>query len=662
MKLNLLKVLTFMYLLLAGISFITSDQREDNDVTYQVEVQIPSDEDQLWDTINNLETSILSVFTLKDETIIYGNDNYYLSNGYTVGEEYKNYDSQSEYFKFKSYYQKYVLSPLENVTSKRDLDSVLLLFETDTEDQFIECLTEINDKFKVISYGDYIKSDSSKIFIYITVFEFVFLMLIFLLMLYEKRETFSSLKGMGLSKMQIIAFQLKINILSFMMFLGVCVVVNIAYLILRFSLSSTTIEMAIHLFMIQLLSLVVLYITQVIIMAFFISTPNFVDEIKIGKEYNGIQSFFIIFSFLSKVLFVCCIVFFSIQIPKIIDMSKVYSEWGKVGDYSTVIINNFKYLNGEKNYEADYNGILDDEERMNVVHYFEENYNASYIVGDKESYAPADNGELDNSLLQANYNYLKLVGFPDYENIPKGEDVLLVPRSVKLNDEFYDFIAEKYTFAPLEKLKIIQYDDFSFYSYDPSENFEVGNNGFFENPLLFIPAGENNNAELYTIPFQEFFYRDSGGTAIYDYYSKYNIKLENETKSYSKYAEYSTMLHMMVIKFGVLVFNVVLIVLLYVVTLKISLNVYIKTNAKLLSVWTIIGLSNFSKYKIIYIENTILSLVASLIFAIGAITTSLDVAMLLEFITFICVDTLFIVCVIKQYEKKNIVYFLKGGV
>lgn len=662
MKRNILKVLTFMYLLFVGICFITSDQLEYSEATYQVEVQIPSDEDLLWDTINNIETPILNIFTLKDETIIYGNDNYYLSNGYTVGEEYKNYDSKSEYFKFKSYYQKYVLSPLENVTSKRDLDSVLLLFETDTEEQFVESLTEISDKFKVISYGDYIKPDSSKMFIYITVFEFVFLILMFLLMLYERRETFSCLKGMGISKIQIIVFQLKTHILSFMVFLSLCFVVNITYLILRFSLSFTVIEMAFRLFVIQVLSLVVLYIVQAIITAFFISTPNFVDEIKNGKEYNNIQSFFIIFSFLSKILFVCCILFFSIQIPKIIDMSRVYLEWGKVSEYSTVIINNFNYLNGEKNYEADYNGIMDDKERMNVVHYFEENYDASYIVGDKESYVPADNGELDNSLLQANYNYLKLVGFPDYEKIPKNEDVLLVPRSIELNNKFYDFIAEKYTFAPLERLKVIQYDDFSFYSYDTSENFEVGNKGFFENPLLFIPAIENNNAELYTIPFQEFFYKDSGGTAIYDYYSKYNINLENETKSYSKYAEYSTMLHAMVIKFGILMFNVGLIVLLYVVTLKISLDVYIKTNAKLLSIWTIIGLRNFSKYKIIYIENTILSLVASCIFAVGAITTSLDVILLLEFIAFICVDTLFIVCVIKQYEKKNIVYFLKGGV
>ncbi len=660
-KLNILKVLTFMFLFLIAICFITSDQQEDSVVTYQMEVQIPSEEELLWDAINNMATPILSVFTLKDETIIYGNDEYYLANGYKVGEEYKNYASTSENYKFKSYYQKYILSPLDNALSKRDWDSLLLLFQTNTEDEFIDALAEISEDFKVVSYGNYVQSDSLGIFIYITLFEFMFLMLVFLLTLYEKRETFSCLKGIGISKFHIILFQLKKNYISFIIFSMLLVIANMTYLVFRFSLSTTTIEMAFRFFLFQLLALVVLYIAQIIVMIIFLSTRNFVNEIKIGKDYNNIQSFFIFFSFFSKVLFVCFILFFSIQIPQIVDMSKVYLEWGKVNDYSTVIINNFNYLNGEKNYDADYNGVLDDEERMNVVHYFEQNYSAAYIVGDKENFVPANNGELESSFLQANYNYLKLVEFPEYEKISNNEDVLLVPRRVELNSIFYEIVAEKYSISSLNNLKIIQYDDFKFYSYDTRENFEVGNNGFFENPLLFIPSNDNSNAELYTIPFQEFFYLDSEVIAVNEYYRDYNIEPENETNSYSKYAEYSTQLHSMILKLSILLFNLVLIVVMYVITSKISLDVYIKTNAKLLSIWTIIGLSNFSKYKYIYLENTILSLVASLLFFVGMITTSLDAVLLLEFIIFIFVDTLFIMYVIKRYEMKSIVYFLKGG-
>lgn len=661
MKLNALKILTYMYLLFVGMNFITGDFKNDNEITYQVEIQIPDNVKPLWNVINDLETPVVSTFTLKDETIIYGNDKYYLSNGYTIGEEYKNTSPNSKNYKIKSYHQKYTLNPLDQSMDKRDIDSILFLFQAKTEDEFLEDLSIISQKFKVVSYADYIPKSYSRSFIYVTLFEFIFLILVFLLTLYERRETFSCLKGIGIPKSQIIYFQVTKSLQSSLVFSSLLVILNFCYLTISFAFSEAVIKMSVHFLLIQLLALLLLYIIQTIVMALFISTPNFVKEIKNGKEYKNVQSFFIFFSFLSKVLFVCALVLFSIEIPRMVEMSKVYFEWGKVEEYSTVTINNFNYLNGEKNYEADYNGALDGVERMNAVHYFEENYEASYIVGDKENFVSASNDNFDSALLQANYNYLKLVDFPDIDNISIDENTLLVPDYIQLNNDFYDFVKEEYTFSNIEELQIVQYEDFSFYSYDTSENYEVGNNGYFENPILFIPSSTNNYTELYTIPFQEFFYLDSNGDATNKYYKAYDIELENETKSYSKYSEYSSVLHVMLLKFIMLVFNILLIIFLYAMTLKISLDVYIKTNAKLLSIWTIIGLSNFSKYKVIYVENTILSTVASLLFIIGMITTPLGWILLLELIMFISLDTIFIVYVVRQYEMKNIINYLKGG-
>lgn len=661
MKISILKILTYMYLLLVGICFITSDFQIDNKATYQLEVQIPADANQLWRVINNLETPIVSTFTLNDETTVYANDEYYLSNGYIIGEEYKNTASKSKNYNIKSYHQKYILNPLDQAMEKQDLDSILFTFQTSTQEEFIQDLNVIDKTFKVVSYGDYIPKTNSHSLVYITIFEFIFLILVFLLTLYKSRDSFSSLKSVGISKSQIIYFQITKTIRSTMVFSLLLVILNICYLTISFTFSKPVVILGLHFLGIQLTALVLLYAAQVLVMALFISTPNFVEEIKSGKEYKNIQSFFIFFSFFSKVLFVCTIVFFTIEVPKIIDMSKVYFDWKRVEEYSTVTINNFKYLNGEKNYEADYDGNLDNEERVNVVHYFEQNFDASYIVGDKESFQSASNNDLNSSILQANYNYLKLIDFPEIDKVSIDEDTLLVPDSIKINNTFSDFIAEKYTFANVEDLQIVQYDDFNFYSYDTTENYEVGNNGYFENPLLFIPSSENNYAELYTIPFQEFFYKDDEGAAINEYYKAYDIRPENTTKPYSKYAEYSSVLHTVVIKFSILIFNILIIIFLYVMTLKISLDVYIKSNAKLLSIWTTIGISNFSKYKIIYIENTILSITASFFFIIGMVASPLDWVMFIEFLIFIAVDTMFIIYVIKQYESKNIINYLKGG-
>lgn len=661
MRGNVLKILTILFLLMTGIDFIANATNVDSMINYQVEIQIPSDPQMLWKAINDIDVPVVSVFIHGDETNVYANDEFYLINNYLNDQEYKNTLSSPKTFRVKSYYQKYSLKPIEETLEKRDLDSVLLLVQA-PEEEFLKSLTSLQEEFKVLSYGNYEPYVAWKIIDPMVIFEFLLLMLVFLLTLYESRESFSFLKGLGISKWGIIKYQLKKKMALYLFVSISLTLINFVYLSLRFALSTVTIHLTMGLFLNQTLSLVILYIFQLIVLSIFLSTFNIVDELKIGKDYKNVQNLFILMSFLSKILFVCFLIAFSLQMPKVIEMSKVYLQWNKVNDYSTVMINNFNYLNGEKNYEANYDGALDAEERMNAVHYFEENYDAAYIVGDKEFFVPAkNNSNLKSSLLQANYNYLKLVDFPDIKKIDNTHNTLLIPEEVEQDENIYTKKLEESLSSNSDDLDVVKYSDFDFYSYDATENYEIGKNGFFENPLLFIPSRTNDNSDLYTIPFQEFYYNDPDGVAVEEYYKEYNISEENATYSYSKYDEYSTMLHVLLVKSLILIASLIFMIGLYVMTLKISLDVYMKSNTKLLSILTVVGISSILKYRVIYIENGIISIIAASIFIIGVIITPLNAVLVIEMLIYLMVDTLFINRAIRKHENKNVIRFLKGG-
>lgn len=662
MKRSTLGFLTVLFLLLGGINFTESIPTIEDEPVYRIEINLPEEPEKLWNKINEMDTPIINIYENEDETTIYANDEYYSREGYDLGETYSNTKPGDNNFKVNSYYQTYNLTPINKAMTGRDVERFSLLFHNSSETEFLNYLGEIEKDFIVISYSDYAPNEEQPFIKTILVVEIFLLLLAFLLELYGARESFSYLKGMGISKWRIGIYQLKKSMWIYISFTILLSIINFVYLTLKFTLSTTNIMLCKDFVINQLIFLLVLYIVQFIITMLFLSTRNIVNELKNGNAYRNIQNVFTFVLFLSKLLFICFLIIFSLQMPQMIDVSKVYFEWNKVKDYSTVVINNYYYLNGEKNYESDYYAPLDDIERMNVIHYFEENYNGAYIIGDKAIYEPlTTTDDWNSSLLQANYNYLELINFPEISEVNKERDTLLVPIDFEQDQDFQKYIAEKSKKLNGLNLEIVTYDDFAFYSYDDKADYNVGENGYLNNPLLFIPSATNNNARIYTIPFQEFFYLDERDEAINKYYQAYDINVENVTNSDSKYSEYSTLLHTMLMRFALIITNLVFVMMLYISTLRIYMDVYIKSNKQKLSLLTTLGVDNFSKYKLVYIENVAVSIASALIFVVGIIYTSIDLALVIEMISFIIIDILYITRIIKKFEKQKVLIYIKGG-
>ncbi len=297
-----------------------------------------------------------------------------------------------------------------------------------------------------------------------------------------------------------------------------------------------------------------------------------------------------------------------IKTPFVLDSLQVMNEWNRVHDYKVVQISNFNYLN-DGNYDDDYDTHLDSIERMQVVKYFDDNYQAAYISGGFLDYEiPTPSNVDDIYPFYVNDNYLKI---QDFEQTTFQEPTVLIPKSLSEYNDILINSCEDY--FNLANLVAYNYEDRDFYSYIAVANTEIGSNGYLTNPVMVVDDKSFLSSDLYTMPFQDFMYLDDKGDAVQKYYDAYDINENNISRISSKYSEYSTILSEQLYVLSLLLYLVISMIILYIIVLKMVIGYDFRINGRKLALLRINGFEVKSFYLKLYFKYLIVTLLLVII-------------------------------------------------
>lgn len=303
----------------------------------------------------------------------------------------------------------------------------------------------------------------------------------------------------------------------------------------------------------------------------------------------------------------------------------------------------------------------------------------NYIENKTESmYAISQEFGEDEFFLIANSQYLELNDVKVDEKkrgkgpllfIPSGYSKEQVSNAVnkKLSIYYNQDAKNDYAYYDLEQLtdyQIINYDSKNLYSYNLSMS---ENNGYYTNPVVYVPSKENLSHEIAFYAFQNLIYRakDNEEATLLNktFFEDNSFPYNDDDFLYnSKYSEYSNELKK-ISMFVVTIFVLIIIfLLLYFITLRNSLDIYIRENSRRIVLTRIKGDTLISVYKSLFLSELSITLMFSLFFLLFLKLIGIgNIWIIILTIIFIYCNYFCIQRVIKKNEKRNILNILKGG-
>ncbi len=503
---------------------------------FYISSQTKNTESETIEILNGYDIDIMVPLVMGDTIYLYANDYFYQEHNLSYEASYSNkrgshYDS----INFMSKAKEVIISPISNMYDISDFYYFDIIVKTEDTNNFIELKNDLLNK-DFLQYGyNYYESNINKAAIYLLFIMFFVITFLKIIDFRINQNKYTFLKSLGVSNFNVFRKEFNISksifLMTFILFTIFLTYQMFFYYIgidsVYFLLKVSLISIILYFFIEFMLSLVITYLYHKI---------DFYNSYK-QRINNKVYIDLYITEILSIALLFVITLLIGFYWPNVEDMLEVRNEWVNIANYQKTEINNYKYI-GNDDYLSNYDVDLDIKERHDVVSYFEQNYNAAYISGNTHDYNKPSSLYMNfDSFLICNKNYLQLQKFDELQNMNEEKSYVLIPASLKeYNDEYSRLVKDYYN---IEEISIINYEDRKFYSYIAEANDEVGDNGYYQNPILFVPSNENDIDNLYIQPFQDFFYLDNTGEAVSNYYNEYDITEYNDTKVYSKYAEYS---------------------------------------------------------------------------------------------------------------------------
>lgn len=667
-------------LFLIGVQYVSSKKINEDTYIFNVKQTAITTNEKIIEFLNQEESPIHLDFEFGKNTYVYGNKAYF--NKYEV-----DYPSTDQFYQNGNNGEgdlgnsltldlsnKYKYESIENVFEYQDSEYLYVLAEVTNYSQ----LKELESDFEsvgfidiALSQYDEVKSLSKYVLVLLTLCILLIMIQLFIFEnehLYDgKRHAVLKLNGFNdmdlykeyiLKKKNVILSSLLISTVLFF-------ILNLNF---KFTIQNNLVLLG-YLLLVAIV-LVGIYLISVLMLKKKLKAQNVITILKNEKDTGNQTLIANILNGVMRILIMGIIIGLIYVMPMLSSKIALADDWKQVED--DVSTNTFAYANLKTEEEIEL--LMQDEEDYFQIlnegmNYFEENYNGWFVFPNSyytDDYDNSDNLEESffNRLVFANYNYLGRIKFPNLEQLSRNKSYLLLPEcSQEIENE-----VENYFNQLMEEDEIyLDYDivyyptEFEFYSYDTKGLEET--NGYYQRPFVYI-SSEQDKGPVYTqYIYQNFYYKaesivETPLKEVEEYHG--TSDLYSNTKTDSKYAEYSYVMSM--IKFVLLILSAVLIscIVMYIVTTNVLIYCELKKNQYKNVIQRINGYSLFEVYTKLYKYYIVINLLALVIGTILILVLKLNIILwILLVVVYLIFEFSFLTYQVNKIENKYILKTLK---